>query len=46
MEIEAIKNDGLFKKERISLHRKAQPFQKLSSGSEVLKLCANNLLGP
>ena len=43
-EIEAIKNDGLFKKERIITTPQGTTI-KTQQGSEVLNFCANNYLG-
>jgi len=43
-EIAAIKNDGLFKKERI-ITSPQDAVIKISSGEEVINFCANNYLG-
>jgi glycine C-acetyltransferase len=43
-ELESIKNDGLFKSERIITSPQAAVI-KLSTGQEVINFCANNYLG-
>jgi glycine C-acetyltransferase len=43
-ELETIKNDGLFKKERIITSAQSAVI-KISTGEEVINLCANNYLG-
>ena len=43
-EIEAIKDQGLYKKERIITSRQSAEI-KTSQGMEVLNFCANNYLG-
>lgn len=43
-EIESIKNDGLYKKERI-ITSQQDAVIKISTGEEVINFCANNYLG-
>jgi glycine C-acetyltransferase len=43
-ELETIKNDGLFKKERIITSAQSAVI-KISTGEEVINFCANNYLG-
>lgn len=43
-ELEAIKNDGLYKKERIITSAQSAVI-KISTGEEVINFCANNYLG-
>ena len=43
-EIESIKNDGLFKEERIIVSPQDAVI-KINTGQEVINFCANNYLG-